>query len=428
MGLGRFGGGAGAARHFLAHGAEVTVTDLANREELGEPAELLASSCRLVLGRHVEDDFRAADVVVASPAVPTDHPLLHLARRSGARVTTEIELFLEACPARLVGITGSNGKTTTAYLHHALVEAAGERAALTGNMGISLLPEVDALAPETIVTVELSSFQLERLDATPRLDAAVVTRITPNHLDRHGTMERYAQAKARIVDLLQPGATLVVDARCRVAGEWTRRAADRGLRCVLVDDAAVDETPEPLHLLGRANRRNLAMAARAARTVVPRLDAAAITHVARTHRSLPHRLETVAVLAGTRFVDDSKATTPEATAAAIEGLTARIHLIAGGRDKGMDPAPLLAAARRCATVTLLGETAPRLATRLPGAARASDLDQAVRMACAAARSGDVVLLSPGHASHDMFRDYRARGRAFREAVTALGARAERGGL
>ncbi len=442
MGLGRFGGGVGAARYLARFGARVTVTDLKGPESLGPSvAALEGLPVALHLGGHREADFTGADAVVVSPAVPKSSPYLALAREAGAEITSEMNLFLEACPAPVVGVTGSSGKsTTTALLGAMLARARPTR--VGGNIGVSLLEDLPAIGPEEVVVLELSSFQLEdlaRLGRSPRV--AVVTNISPNHLDRHGTMEAYIDAKKNILRFQGRDDVAVLAADDPVVRTWAAEAPGRVLFFSLdgpVTEGAWAEGGEVvfrlegreeradlgsvLRLRGRHNLANALAAAVAARVMGAGLDD--VLAAAASFEPLPHRLEPVAEVDGVLYVNDSKATTPRAAVVAMEAFEAPVVLIAGGYDKHLDPSPMVEAARRRArAVVLLGTTAPALAEALgpdgPTVVRVEDLPEAVRQAARLAQRGDVVLLAPGHASWDMFENYEQRGEVFRREVQRL---------
>jgi UDP-N-acetylmuramoylalanine--D-glutamate ligase len=442
MGLGLFGGGLGAARFCVARGARVTVTDLRSAEELGPSLdELAGADLALRLGGHDEDDFTGADLVVASPAVPPASTYLAAARAAGVPVITEITLFLSHCAAECVlGITGSNGKTTTTAMTGEILSRLG-RTHVGGNIGRSLLPSVDDIRPGDFVVLELSSFQLEyvREQAGP-LTVAALLNLTPNHLDRHGTLEDYARAKAGIFVRQDPTHTAVLNAddpRTRDLGaELPSRVVHFSLDENLAEgfllrgdvlvrrEGGKDEEilpSEALGLRGRFNRANALAAAACAHSAGA--DTARIAEGLRAFRAVPHRLEPVGEVRGIRFFNDSVATTPESTVAALRSFEEPLVLIAGGYDKGL---PLEILAREIGTagagLVVLGPVGEKLAGLADPAGdvvRASDMEEAVDRAFERARPGGVVLLSPGAASYDMFLNFQQRGEAFRRAVRRL---------
>jgi UDP-N-acetylmuramoylalanine--D-glutamate ligase len=435
LGLGHFGGGLGAARWLLRHGAQVTVTDRAPAASLKEPAaELAAAGARVVLGGHEGVDFAGADLLVVNPAVPVNAPPVVAARGGGALVTSEIGLLMERWPGPVLGITGSNGKSTTTSLAHAVLTAAGARAALGGNIGGSLLDHVDEARPGEVAVLEISSFMLDLL-APLGLgpDVALITNITPNHLDRHGSFEAYKEAKKQILRrarraVLNGDDPHVRDVARGFAGEalWFGRRGEAvvGEAGELLDRRgwtllAASDIPLP----GRMNRMNLAAAFLAAAAVLAdevRAARALPTALARYERPA-HRLDVVGHWQGITWVDDSSSTTPESTRGSLEAVGEGCVLIAGGHDKGLDTEPLLDGASRWARVVLtIGEEAPRLlralALRGVSAEAVSTVEAAVARAAQLARPGDTVLLSPGYSSHDQFTNYEHRAARFRQEV------------
>ena len=447
MGLGLFGGGVAAARYFARHGARVTVTDLKGADALAPSIRALAGlPMTFHLGGHDAADFTTADVVAVSPAVPKTSPYLKMAEDAGAHITSEMNLFVGRCPAPVVGVTGSSGKsTTTALLGEMLSRAAPVR--VGGNIGKSLLDDLDAIRPDETVVLELSSFQLEdvaRIGWSPHV--AVVTNIAPNHLDRHGTMAAYIDAKKNILRFQAADGVAVLNADDGEVRSWQGEAPGRVVfysreealaEGVCAEGAEVvfrlgaDE--ERVDLAGRVKLRgdhnvwNVVAAAAAARLlgVTPGDIAEAVA----AFDPLPHRLQPVGACGGVLFVDDSKATTPEAAALGLAAFTEPVILIAGGYDKHSDPQVMVKAIRRRAkAVVLIGVTAEALARGVgaggPRVERADSLEEAVGRAAALAEAGDVVLLSPGHASWDMFDNYEQRGEVFRRAALDVGMKGE----
>jgi len=343
-----------------------------------------------------------ADVLVKSPGVPRSNPLV---RAAAVPVWSEVELAARFLPNPILGVTGTNGKTTTVEWLGAIFRAAGRPVAVAGNVGRAL-SAVEAPAAAWIVC-ELSSFQLEDVDRfRPRV--AVLLNLEPDHLDRHGTFEAYRDAKLRIFENQTSDDTAVVP---RGFGE-----AGRGRR---VEFAAADPLPAEPALPGAHNRENAAAAAAAARAAGVPEDA--IAAALRSFRGVAHRLELVAELDGVRFVNDSKATNTAAARRALAAYDAPLHVILGGSRKGESFDEL--ARELTGRAYLIGETAPELAEALDRAGvphvRAGDLETAVAAAAAAARPGEIVLLSPACASYDQFRDFEHRGEEFRRLVQNL---------
>lgn len=427
MGLGRHGGGLGAVRFLVRQGARVTISDLADREALAESLESLGDlkPAAVNLGGHDREDFRDADAVVVNPAVRPDHPCLELARRSGAVLTSEIELFLRACPATVIGVTGSNGKSTTCAMLASILLADRRRTWLGGNFGGSLLENVDEMGAEDWVVLELSSFQLAHLSRNAPLPRfAAVTNCTPNHLDWHGSFHDYVRAKQRLFVGQPPDAVAVLDPHGAEVSSWASLTAGRAHAPWALDRFG------PLAASGLHNRRNAACAAALAEAAG--VEDATIRACLAQYCGLDHRLQFVAEVAGRRFYNDSKATTPEATLAALDALGGRVWLLAGGRSKGAALDPLAQGiARHALGAGLFGasrETLRRLvrSCRADFAAHATEhLADALAWCWRLSRPGDTILLSPGCASHDQFRDFVARGETFCRLVGDLASRAEK---
>jgi len=421
MGLGQYGGGAGAARYLVERaGARVLVTDRKTNDQLTETARSLAdlvSSGRLSLrlGEHVESDFTSCDLVVANPAVPRpwSNPYLEAARRSGVPITTEMRLLIETIPdkTRVVGVTGTAGKSTTTAMIHHILRRAGRSSHLGGNIGGSLLGST--FAQDDVVVLELSSAMLywlgERIgsDNAPGWspDVAVLTNLAPNHLDWHETFEHYRESKENIFRHQSSHG-------CALRGESIDLDAHRAIW------DRID-----LRLPGAHNRRNALLAALTCASGFD-LDPLECAAALDDFHGLPHRLELVHTSsAGCTFYDDSKSTTPEATRLAVEAFDepARIHLIAGGYDKRIDLRGISDLAPRLAGLYAIGATGRRMVAQAPddSAAYLGTLDAAVQRAVNRMRPGEVLLLSPGCASWDQFTNFEARGRAFAELVRRL---------
>ncbi|NOX54040.1 MAG: UDP-N-acetylmuramoyl-L-alanine--D-glutamate ligase [Planctomycetes bacterium] len=450
MGLGTFGGGTGALRFLLEQGAHVTATDLRNAEQLGLRLSDWGPPGRVNwrLGGHDERDFREADLVVVNPAVPLDSPLLEIARRHGIPLTTEISLFWQNNPARVIAVTGSNGKSTTAAMIHAILRAAGWVAWLGGNIGHSLLADLPNIKSQHWVVLEVSSFQLEHLDCLQaRPDVAVVTNFSPNHLDRHGTLDAYRRAKQALLRWQTGGDVSVLNQDDPDVANWptaARRvwfgfldrrregvfvAPDTG-RAVVRWNGFEQSLPlgQWVRLPGPHNLQNAAAAATA--TLAAGVSVDALQTGLETFSGLPHRLQFVGEVDGRQFYNDSLATTPESAITALRSFSPSqpIVLLAGGYDKGVDLSRFADAIVRHARVAaLMGQTAATLEQLLgerdsTGSVRhvvCTDFERAFQWAVQQSRPGDIVLLSPGCASYDWFRNFAERGERFIALVRSL---------
>ena len=424
MGLGLQAGGLGVARFLRDKGAEVVVTDLRSEDDLRPSVEALGvEGVRYVLGRHDVEDFRAADLVVRNPAVREGSQYLVEARKAGVHVETEMTLFLRWCStARIVGVTGTRGKTTTATALQAMLVAGGVPATIAGNMRISALAQLEEIEEGSMVVLELSSAQLEALNNKPlRVNGAVVTNLMPDHLDRYQDMQSYAEAKLPVVANQTLGDWAVIP---RGDG-WTEWFADRAGGEVLRPDL---EVAPPgwcsAKVTGRHNRDNLAIAAAAARHVgVPK---SAIRNAVEHFAGAPARQEFLGTVDGARVYNDTTATTPEATLAALDVITGPWILILGGSDKRIDFA--LLADRLCneedvrAIILLPGTGTDRLLPLLPAGRieRAGDMATAVTRALKRAHPGDAIVLSPACASFGMFNNEFDRGDQFEARVREVG--------
>ena len=449
MGLGSFGGNLAAIRWLVGLGAEVTVTDRASADSLADSCRSIADlPVRLHLGGHRESDLSGAELVVVSPAVDKQNsPFVHKARELGIPWTSEMNLFIERCPARIVGVTGSAGKSTVCAMIHAICVAALDRTdpsfrkcLLGGNIGTSLLEQWATMSADDLVVLELSSFQLEDLagvDWHPEI--AVLTGLSPNHLARHGGMKRYVDAK---LDLLR------AQARRNAARADSRRPT---VVCMAGEPdivnrvrRIVDATRADLHLTtaprrerkllvpGQHNQRNAEGAAAVAGLLgVPGdIADAALSEF----EGLPHRLEWVARIRGVDYLNDSKATSPVATTTALLAIDKPVVAIVGGQAKpGLDVQTLVdTLLGRARAVVCTGSCGPQWASALRQARdrhpiasspisiqTAGDLAQAVKLGSEAARDGDTVLFSPAAPSYDQFANYAARGEAFVRYVESL---------
>jgi len=448
MGLGVFTGGLATVRFLAKHGANVTVTDMKEAGKLGDaPREAEKLGAKLRLGTHDEKDFREAQIVILNPAVKPGSPLVAAAEAAGAWVTTEMALFFRLCPAKIVGITGSNGKSTTTALTGHMLKTAGFDTIIGGNIGESLIDRVDDIRPEQVVVVELSSFQLARLAAEQRSpDVAVVTNLSPNHLDWHGSFWSYCAAKANILRFQsssqfkvvnfddEPSGWLCDVGEGRLLGFSLDKKLEQGayaegdkLVLRIGDEVETLDVLKRIPLPGRHNVANVLAAAAAARAAGASLEG--IREAISTFKPLPHRLETVAVVGGVRYVNDSVATTPESSELGLDSFDQPIVIIAGGYDKKVSLDSFARAiARRAKAAVLIGQTAPQLEKVIrenrrhgngPAVVMAGTFEEAFESARSLAASGDVVLLSPGCASYGLFNNFVERGETFRSLALRL---------
>jgi UDP-N-acetylmuramoylalanine--D-glutamate ligase len=403
--------GVALAKHLTRAGESVRLVDRKTAAELRETLATMPPGVDLRLGDET-GVLDGVDVVYASPGVPWDSQLLNDARVRGIAVSSEIDLFLKLCPGSVVGITGTNGKTTTTALT-GVVLAAGDRPVVVGgNIGATVLDRLDEITPEHWVVLELSSFQLESVER-PRLHVGVILNITPDHLDRHHTFERYVDLKARAIEFAGPADFAVLNGR----DEVVRGLADRTRAQVEWFDKHQPIPPMPLP--GRHNMENALAAATVGR--IAGLSDDTINSAVRSFKGVEHRLELVGEWAGVRWFNDSKATNPDAGRVALSAFPgAPVVLIAGGYGSGFELGDWVKdVLANTEAVVLIGASADLLQDALrahPKVVRAASLEDAVVAAAGLARLGGVVLLSPAYKSFDMFKDYEDRGNQFKALV------------
>ena len=406
--------GIALANHLSGKGERVRLTDRRPESELADTIAQLPLGVDLRAGGYDEGLLEGIEVVYASPGVPWDSELLRMARERGIPVSSEIDLFLRLCPGTVVGITGTNGKTTTTALTGTVL-AAGDRPLIVGgNIGDTVLDRLDEITPRHWVVLELSSFQLESVHVA-HLHVGVVLNITPDHLDRHGTFARYVDLKARAIEFAGADDFAVLNGR----DEVTRRLAERTTAHVVWFDQHRPIPPMPLP--GRHNLENALAAAAVGR--IAGLSDDAIEGAIRSFKGVEHRLELVGEWDGVRWYNDSKATNPDAGRVALAAFpNTPVVLIAGGYGSGFALGDWLAdVLANVEAVVLIGASAGTLADALHNhrkVVRAANLDEAVEVAGRLARPGGVVVLSPAYKSFDMFKDFEDRGRQFKAAVHA----------
>jgi UDP-N-acetylmuramoylalanine--D-glutamate ligase len=414
-GLGKFGGNIAAARWLIEQGAaRVLVTDQSPPEKLADSVRQLDGlPIEWRLGEHRTDDFTSADLIVASPAIKPDSTYLAAARHAGVPIVTEITLFIERCPATIVGVTGTKGKSTTTALLGRMLETQFQTF-VGGNIGKSLLPDLPRIGKQDIVVLELSSFMLHYLRAmrwSPHV--AVVTMVAADHLDWHGSPAAYVQAKRTIVEFQRPDDFACLNEEC----DLSRSFATAG---TVVRFGTRGRKPFELTIPGPHNQLNAQAAFAAAGVLGVSWDAA--QRAIRDFPGLPHRLALVHEADGVRYFDDSIATIPEAAVAALSAFPPKKVLqIVGGYDKGLPFTAMCGALHeRAKAVLCIGQTADHIAnlmteTHYVGAAevfRCGDLATAVKLAKREAKPGDIVLLSPGCASYGQFENFEQRGDEF----------------
>ena len=420
-------------------GARVTATEERAETAIAEAAtKLRAAGVALELGGHRPETFVDQDLIVPSPGVPPTMPALAAARAIGVPVWSEIELAWRFLRGRLICITGSNGKTTTTALTGHILETARVPVQVAGNIGTPLISRVDVSSDVSFTVIEASSFQLESISAF-RPDIAVLLNITPDHLDRHGSIEAYGRAKARMFKNQTADDAAVINADDAVAPQyapavprvfWFSRSKHVASGCYLRGDEVVFRCDgvesvllerKMIGLRGSHNIENVLAAAAAAR--LAGVEPAAIAEGVRTFAGVEHRIEYVATISGVDYFNDSKATNVDATLKALDAFPGNVLVILGGKDKGSDYRILRQALRSRARLALLiGSAADKIEAELDGVIpveRTETLARAVELASRRAQPGDTVLLAPACASFDQFENYEHRGRVFKQLVREL---------
>lgn len=444
IGLGREG--AALARFLVRHGASVSISDIKGEQELADRIDELADlRIEYLLGGHPEE-LLESDIIFVSPGVPQDIPILVEARGRGIPLSSETKLFLSLCRAPIIGITGSSGKTTTTSLVGEIMQAAGYRTFVGGNIGSPLIDFVDEIEPQDKVVMELSSFQLDVLDQSPHI--AAILNLSPDHLDRHLSMDDYVAAKVNILRFQERNDYAVLNADQQLTSELAKgcrgqvlffsrkRELDEGtfLRQEEVTARCKGNEQKICHaseiqLLGSHNLENVLAACAIAGAAGAQIEAMAT--VVTSFSGVQHRLEFVEETKGVRYYDDSIATSPDRTVAALNSFVNPVILLAGGREKHL-PLEGLAKVivRKVKSLILFGESAPLLEQAVIGVQteeaegrvpiyRCSDLIQAVRIAAQISQAGDIVLLSPACTSFDMYGDFAERGDHFKTLVREL---------
>jgi len=440
MGLGISGGGVGAAEFFAKAGARVLVTDLKTRGKLRESlGRLKGLSIRYVLGRHRKEDFENADLIIKNPGVPNESKFLALAKKSGVPIETDVGIFFDLCPAPVVGVTGTKGKSTTAFLIHQILKRKYKNAVLGGNIGKSVLEVLPKIKKGGLaspsqggpVILELSSFQLEALaekKKSPHI--AVITNIFPDHLNRYSSFAQYAKAKMNIFRFQKPEDFLIIPEDNRLLEKLTKNARSKKIYFSKIVAKSI-----PFLSLAH-NAANLAAAIEIAKLF--KISRKEILSLIPRLKLLPHRLEKVGKIKGVTYINDSGATNPGAGIEAIKATRSlfkngRLILIAGGEDKNLDysvfageilkNADFLVLLPGSATEKMKVEFQKHLARtknlKLKAVIDAPDMKQAVIHARRLAQKRDAVLLSPAAASFNLFQNEFDRGEQFVKAVKLL---------
>jgi UDP-N-acetylmuramoylalanine--D-glutamate ligase len=433
VGLGK--SGLAAAEFLSSRGAIVTANDAQPAEKIA-PAinQLIEKNIEVVAGSHPISLFENSDLIVASPGVPLALECFQKAKDAGVPVISEIELAAHFLRGRLIGITGSNGKTTTTTLIGEVLQDAGFKTQIGGNIGTPLISLAETSCEDGLTVIELSSFQLEAVESL-HLFAAVMLNITPDHLDRYDSMNHYAAAKANIFrnQTSQDLAVLNADDE-RVAAMSTaahkvffsnQQELEEGIFLrgneVICRAAGVEKiliTREEIGIRGAHNLENVM--ATLAIGLACGVEPDSMRHTISEFKGVEHRLEFVAEIEGVKFYNDSKATNVDSTIKALEAFERGVIIILGGKDKGGDYAPLAPLVQeRCEQVILIGAAADKIAAALENTKplhRAMTMQAAVKLSKELARKGDTVLLAPACASFDMFDNYEHRGSVFKEAV------------
>lgn len=447
MGLGLNEGGLGAAIFFSKAGADVLVTDIKTKEQLKESVKKLSKfKVRYALGGHNEEDFKNADLIIKNPAVPPGNRFLKIARNNNIPIETDINIFFKLCPAKIIGITGTKGKSTVSSLTRQLLAEKFSNVYLAGNIGVSPLDFISKIKKNSLVVLELSSFELENLKYCPHI--AVITNIFEDHLDRHRNLAEYIFVKANIFNKQKEGDYLILNFDNSTAKKLGGTAKSKTLffslktppdghlenfACYLKDDAIFFGQDKnrlckisSLKIFGTHNISNALAAASIARLcgVLPK----EIERGIKKFRGIPNRMEFVRELKGVKYYNDTAATMPEAAIEAIKTFrkmfpTGRLILIAGGQDKGLNYCGMAEQIKNnvaCA-IFLPGTATDKIVGRIKGkdACFVSSMKEAVKSANSIAKNGDVVVLSPGGASFNLFKNEFDRGRQFTAAVKAL---------
>lgn len=423
-------------------GADVTLSDAKSADQLGSvPGVLAENGIRLIAGEQREELLTGLHLIITSPGISINHPLLKLAAQQGIEVISEVELAFRLTRAPFVAITGTNGKTTTTTLTGEMLKNAAKNVVVGGNIGIALSEAVYNLAEDAIVVAEISSFQLEGVhDFRPH--ACAILNLTPDHIDRHGTVQVYQEMKERVFARQTIGDYVVLNYDDPVVRDMAQRAPSQVIYFsgtqtlstgayikngnIVLTLNGQTETVCPVEAMGIRGGHNVQNALAACALVkVCGVSVEVMADTLRRFKGVEHRLEYVTELDGVKYYNDSKATNPESAIVALQAFSEPVILIAGGYDKGTDLSAFMAEIKvHVRELILLGQAADRFAAAaeehdIQSVHRVATFAEAVALAAKLARSGESVVLSPACASYDMFNNYEERGRAFKQMVSAL---------
>jgi UDP-N-acetylmuramoylalanine--D-glutamate ligase len=419
MGLGLHGGGLEAARFFYKKGAEILITDLKPADKLAESLEKLKSfkKIKYTLGKHEEKDFLWADLIIKNPDVPSSSPYLEIARKNNIKIETDVSLFFKLSKAFIIGITGTKGKSTTASLIYHIIKTKFPNALLGGNIGISPLALLSKVKPNTKVVLELSSFELEDLNQSPQI--AVITNIMQDHLNRYGTMEEYIKAKKRIFQFQNKKNYLVVQ-----NNSIMRQIVSNAISNVILFSEI--EKPKEFKPLGKNNLLNLSAALKVAKILkIPEKN---ILKAIKTFKGVHSRQEFIREVNGVKYYNDTTATMPDAVISAIQAFKqnfpkSNLILICGGQNKNLEYKYLVnELIKNNITIVMLPGTGSDIIENLLGSKeinKVSSMQEAIQKATNLASPGDIIILSPGGASFNLFKNEFDRGDQFVKYVRQL---------
>ena len=401
MGLGLLGGGVGVAKFFCKQGAEVLVTDLKTKRQLKESVDKLKGlSIEFVLGKHRKEDFINTDLVIKNPGVPADSPYLKIAKKHKIPIKTDVSIFFDLCQAPIIGITGTKGKSTTATLIYLLLKKKYNKTFLAGNIGISPLEILSKITEKSKVILELSSFELEDLKQSPHI--AVITTLFPDHLNRYKNFREYIEAKKPIFKYQRKNDILILNYD---NPEVKKLASEAPSKVLFFRNSCISDALAVAKLF--------------------KISKKDIKKVLSNFKGVPNRQELIAAKKGVKYVNDTTATTPQSVILAINTFkkrfpNSRIILIAGGLDKNLNYKNLAEEIKRnVSSLILLPGTASNKIKRELGSFKinwARSMKKAVKKAVSLAQKGDIILLSPGAASFNLFKNEFDRGEQFKEAV------------